>query len=159
MAQFYEVKADLTVEECDRIALENAGRVFGTGYSYAMPRGGDINAEYSSKVINTQGMGNHGTIILVGKTRRARRLLYKGRVRWLVENGVSKRIAKTAAVMHRGMELEVAKLADVIYPIVAAGFKYRGNSHSDFDKWCGFSAGLSYPRKMAAIAIAEKAAG
>ena len=160
MSKFYEVTAGkLTVAECDRIALENAGRVASVGYSFAIPRGGDINEEYAAKVINTRGMGNHGTIVLVGKTKRARRLLYKGRVRWLVKNGISECVAKAAAVMHRGMELDVAKLADKIYPIVAAGSEYLGNSHSDFDEWCGFSSGLSYPRKMAALAIAEKAAG
>jgi len=158
MSKFYEVTTRLTVEECDRIALENAGRVFSTGFSYALPRGGDVNEEYSSRVINTRGMGNHGTIVLIGKTPRARRLLWEGRVRWLMRQGVSQRVAEAAASMRYGMEVEVAKLADAILPIVEAGFKYKGESNREFNDWCGFDPHLSYPRKMAALAIAEKAA-
>ena len=159
MADFYDISASgLSIEECDRIALEDAGCVRSTAYSYARPRGGDVNEEYSSKVINTQGMGNHGTIILVGKTPRARKLLRQGKINWLVQHGISQKIAKVAVSMQYGMELGVAELAEDILPLIERGFSYKGNSHYKFDKWCGFESDLTYPRKMAALAIAKRAA-
>ena len=155
--QYYEKNfKGLSVKECDKIALERAGAIYSTGYGYALPRGGEINEEYESKVIGTKGMGNYGTIILVGKTPRARRLLKEGKIRKLMSYGIRETVAKAAVSMPYGMEKDVVRLADDILELVR-DVPYKGNSHDDFDRWCGFSASLSYPRKIAALAIAEAA--
>ena len=155
--QYYEKSFEgLSIKECDKIALEMAGAIYSTGYGFSLPRGGEINEEYSSKVINSRGMGNHGTIILVGKTPRARRLLRKGKIKKIMSWGIREAVAKVAVSMPYGMEEDVVRLADDILELVRE-VPYKGNSHKEFDKWCGFSAPLSYPRKEAALAIAEAA--
>ena len=71
MSQFYEVDAnffDTTTEELNRVALERGGVLKSIGYGYAV-RGKSILAPrpdgWSAKWINTRGMGNHGTLVLV----------------------------------------------------------------------------------------------
>lgn len=156
---FYEINAgNLTIEECDKIALEDGGVVKSTGYSYAIPKGGDINEEYSSKVTNTRGMGNHGKIILVGKTPRSRRMIRLGKIKILEDQGISRRVASMCVVCYYGMEIGVAKLAQELcdkWSYLPKRDWFRG--HNDFDDWCNPSdCNLTFPRKQAAFAIAEK---
>lgn len=160
MSDFYDVTASgMSVAECDEIALNNAGRVTSRGFGYGCPRGGDVNTEYESKVINTQGMGNHGTIILVGKTPRARELLRQGKIRALVAEGVREKVARVAIHEKYGMEVDVAKLADDLVEICQKS-RFRGDSHRKFQEWSGIDDyGLSFPRVCAALRIAEKVAG
>jgi hypothetical protein len=168
MTKPYDVKATgLSVAECDKIALEQGGIVNSFGYGFAMPKGGDINEEYSSKVTNKQGMGNHGYIILVGKTPRAKKLLFEGKVKILTERGVSRRVAEKAVVSGHGMEKGVAELAEHLLPLVYR-FDYRGGGYHAFVEWAEGvlppemvenGIGLSYPRIMSALEIAYKVVG
>lgn len=168
MVKPYTVSAHgLSIAACDAIALEKGGIVKSFGGTFAMPEGGDINKDYSSRVTNKQGMGNHGYIILVGKTPRARSLLFKGKVKILTERGVSPRVAKKAVVSGRGMEVGVAELAEHLLPLVAH-FDYRGGGYHDFVEWAEGvlppemvenGIGLSYPRILSALAIAYKVVG
>ena len=147
----------LSIAECDEIALNSAGVVDSMGYGWDRPLGGDVNEEYSSKVVNTQGMGNHGEIVLVGKSPRARALLRRGKAAALIAVGIRPFVAAACVSQRYGMEVEVAKMADDLVELVAISDFY-GNSHKEFKIWCGITEyTLSFPRVCAAIAIAAKA--
>ena len=160
MAEFgvFDVK-HLTVTECDEIALNNGGKASTTfGYGYELPRGGNINEEYSSVVVNTRGMGNHGFIVLVGRTPRARALLRQGKIALLMEQGIRRSVAAACVTERSGMEIEVARMADDLLEICMAS-EFRGHGHAQFQAWSGMTEyNLSYPRVAAAVTIAAKAA-
>jgi hypothetical protein len=88
---FYDVDADLSavpVEELDRIAIENGGVVRSIGYGYAC-RGQVVpSEEWSGRWINRQGMGNHGTLILIPRTTRSRAVWRKGQIRYYEGFGI-----------------------------------------------------------------------
>lgn len=71
----------MSAEQLDGIALNYAGVVGGYGYGYSLPRNAsNLAGGWATKVVNKQGMGNHGKIILVGTDRRTKHLLFKGQV-------------------------------------------------------------------------------
>lgn len=166
MAEFYEVRGfgpETATAELDRCAVEEAGVLWSGGYGYALPVATSTITqapEWGTRVVNRQGMGNHGKIVLVGKTPRARALLREGKTRRLVAEGVPEPVARVACSCHYGMEPAVATLAGLLIPAVEARGVFEGNSHRAFAFWAG-SAGdgaepLSFPRKLAAAQIAAK---
>jgi hypothetical protein len=162
----YHTGADLSITECDHIAIEKAGVIDQFGFGYDCPRGADINEEYSSCVINKQGMGNHGFLILRGRTPRARAALREGKAQQLVGFGVSLIVARKCAIMKYGMEPEVADLADALYGAFLSGLpatvSIGTRSHEEFDRVFGgvvdIPPGMSFSRKEAALRIARAAA-
>ena len=87
MAKSYDVigfSSDTTAEKFDRIAVENAfsGRA-GTATAALVQQKGP-QARWGTRVINRQGMGNHGSIVLVGLTPRTRALVRQGKTHRLV---------------------------------------------------------------------------
>lgn len=144
-------------QELDRIALECAGLVatYGFGFSCPVATPQIPGTEYGTKVVNKQGMGNHGSIILVGLTPRTRALIREGKALSLYKQGVSWEVARVSAVSLYGMEPAVALLAEECLTSVEVHGPYEGSGHRDFDNWLGFDVvGLSYPRKASAAAIA-----
>lgn len=167
MAQFRDVTGvgSSTAEELDRIAVENAGRLTSMGYGFSCPKPTKQipgAPEWGTRVINTRGMGNHGTIVLVGLTPRTKALLRQGKIKSLVDQGVPERVARVAASMRYGMEVEVANLATECLEAVKQRGIFRGNSHREFNQWVGQAIAdqyaLSFWRKCAAAEIAEKVA-
>ena len=156
MAEFNTVTCNyLTVAECDEIA-KVGGRIASFGFSYNCPKGGIINQEYEGVVVNTQGMGNHGSLVLRGRTLRASCLLREGKIKLLTDNGVRRKTATIAVSMHRGMEKGVASLADQLVEICKVS-KFSGHSRAQFTEWSGgIETTLSFPRIISAIEIAEK---
>lgn len=163
MAQFSDVvgfSSDTTTEELDRIAVENAGVLWAGGYGYSCPKSTEVipqAPEWGTRVINRQGMGNHGRIVLVGLTPRTRALMRQGKTRHLVEAGIPEEVATVAVSMQYGMETEVVMLAAEAVEAVKARGPFRGDSHRRFDAWLGREsdhAALSFPRKSAAAEIA-----
>jgi hypothetical protein len=72
MSRFYKIDggfSSATTEELNRIALECGGHLVSIGYGYAT-RGKIENRVdgWSAKWINRGGMGNHGSLVLVGTT-------------------------------------------------------------------------------------------
>jgi len=158
MKQFYNFNGvdGLSIEDIEAIASKG-GRVTSTGYSFSCPVAVAIipqAPEWGTRVINTQGMGNCGTIVLVGRTPRARAILEGGKVAWLRGHGVSGPVAMAAVKAQYGMEPDVALFACAL---VSVRGEYRGNSHREFDAWSGMPSGLSYRRKEAALAISNAA--
>lgn len=157
MSSFTDVKIEnLSVKECDTIALNGGRLTHCYGYGYSRPRGSDLNLEYATKVVNKKGMGNHGFIILVGKTLRARKLIRIGKINLLLELGVRYCIAEAAIQVPRGMESDVVKLADDLLEL-CSHCRFDGKSHFSFEKWAGYSANMTFPRIVSAIRVAERA--
>lgn len=162
MGNFHDVYANhLTVAECDKIAIYRGGIYYATGYGYGCPKGGPVNEEYRSIVVNTQGMGNHGKIVLKGLTPRARALLREGKIMQHTRQGVPWRTARVSIHYRYGMEVPVCMLADaMVETFRVRGEAPRVDSHYALDDWLGWQADpLTFPRKNAAIAIAAAVAG
>lgn len=163
MGNFHDVcfTDSLSVAECDEIALKKAGLLSdGFGYGYACPKGGRVNEEYESFVTNTQGMGNHGSIILRGLTPRARALIREGKVLFLTRKGIPWVVARVAPSLQYGMEIAVCELAADLLETVKRAGPFVGNSHYAFERWAGSWTGnlkMSFPRKWAAAEIAKTA--
>jgi hypothetical protein len=162
--RFYDASGTrgMTTEELDRVALESAGWLYSTGYGYACPVSNEVipgAPEWGTRVVNTQGMGNYGDIILVGRTLRTRELLREGKKRFLVRHGVPEDVAEVARSMQYGMEIEVASLAaEIIWAVQHRG-PFQGRYHRAFNAWCDLeSCKLSFPRKLAAANIAAAVA-
>lgn len=160
MGDFYDVLPELSVEECNRIALDG-GVISSHGYGYACPKGGVLNSEYRCLVVNKQGMGNHGSIVLRGRTPLAREYIREGKIRSLGAAGVHRRVAERCAAMHRGMEIEVALLAQdicsVLHFVPADACLLDVRSHRRFGEIFEDLIdipGLSMPRKESALKIA-----
>jgi hypothetical protein len=155
MGSFTKVYCKLSIDECDKIA-KMGGVVRTFGFSYEIPVAGDINEEYSTVLVGKRGMGNHGSLVLRGKTLRASLLIREGKIKLLTDNGVRRKTAMVAVSMHRGMEEGVAVLADQLVELCQAS-KFTGHSHAQFQQWSGgLETTLSMPRIFSAIAIAEK---
>lgn len=162
---FYDVLGFLpstTSEELDQIALERAGVLWtgrgGYGCPKPTPRIPQA-PEWGTKVIARQGMGNCGHIVLVGNTNRTKQLLRRGKIRSLVNKGITAEVAAVAVSMPYGMEIEVAKLATELIETVKIRGQFQGDSHRDFARWAKNNqtgAALSFPRKRAAAEIAAK---
>jgi hypothetical protein len=162
MGQFYDVEfTGLSITECDKIAVNDAGVISSNfGYGYACPKGGTINDEYDSVVVNKQGMGNHGRIVLRGRTPRARSLIREGKVLNLTRQGIPWVVARVAPSCQYGMETDVAQLAADLLETVKVCGPFRGDSHYAFEQWAGSWTGnleMSFPRKAAAAEIAKAA--
>lgn len=163
MGQFHDVSYEgaLSIEECDRIAINEAGVISANfGYGYACPKGGKINAEYDSVVVNKQGMGNHGCIILRGLNPRSRALIREGKVLTLTRREVPWIVARVAPSCQYGMEIPVCMLAADLLDVVRHIGPFHGDSHRSFERWAGSWTGnidMSFPRKFAAAHIAETA--
>jgi hypothetical protein len=158
----------LTDSDLDRIAVEKAGKLLFVD-QYDLPVMTDtipFAPEWGTKVVNRQGVGNHGFIVLVGKTPRTRALLRQGKTSLLVKEGVPEQVARVAVSMQYGMEVRVAKLAAQLVEVVRKHGPFQGNSHWSFDQWIGDRTivglgedelyELSFPRKSAAAVIAAE---
>lgn len=120
MSDFYDTDggfSDATQEELDDIALHNGGIMGSTGFGYAKPKSTTIpNHGYITRVINTQGMGNHGSIVLIGVTPRTRELLRQGEIAlnmrtFNIDYVVSEALTVAAVMTKYGHEYGVLKLA------------------------------------------------
>ncbi len=155
---YYNATYNLSIEECDKIALLEGGKLGERGYTYECnPKCGPINNEWGVSTIGTRGMGNYGTDVLRPLTPRARAIAREGRIRALVSAGVRRRTAEVAAIRKYGME--VAGLADDLVEIAALGVDI-GPSRRSFERATGIDTGpWSIPRVWAAWAIACEVAG
>jgi hypothetical protein len=161
MSQFWTPKYSgrWTPEELDAVALQG-DPIDGMGGGYkCRPEFGAIESEhYAVRTINTQGMGNHGSVILVGKTPHGRRMVRRGKIARLTREGCPASIAEVAVSMRYGMEDKVWKLAADLVPMARRGVTLRCTSHRHFEAVTGISDhGCSFPRVQAAVAIAERA--
>ena len=163
MSQFREpnYNGTMTVTECDRIALENAGDLSrGRGYGCECnPRGENatINAEWGVRTLGTKGMGNYGHDALCPLTPRARAIAREGRIRALVADGIRRATAEIAACRQYGME--VAKLADDLVEMAGSRMDI-GPSRRSFERATRIDTGTwSMPRVWAAWGIAREVAG
>lgn len=148
-------------EELDALALKGEPiDVMGYGYK-CLPEGDALESEhYGVHTINTQGMGNHGSVILVGKTPHGRRMVRRGKIARLTREGCPSDIAEAAVSMRYGMEERVWKLAERLLPIACAGVSLRCTGHRHFEYVTDIcDHGCSFPRVGAAVAIAERVAG
>ena len=147
MSQFYEVDAnffDTTTEELNRVALERGGVLKSIGYGYAV-RGKSILAPrpdgWSAKWINTRGMGNHGTLVLVGTTPLTRAIRREGTVREWMCAGLTREQAERlyftpVSYRHELVETLSRVLADKW--MTRAFLSHPGNygSGSGRTEWC-----------------------
>lgn len=163
MSQFWSPNytGRYTPEELDAIAIKG-DPIDSMGYGYkCRPKGDALESEhYGVRTINTQGMGNHGSVVLVGKTPHGRRMVRRGKIARLTREGCPEDIAAAAVSMSYGMEEKVWKLASVLLPLARMGVSLRCTGHRHFEAVTGIrDHGCSFPRVEAAVAIAERVAG
>lgn len=162
MSQFWSpTYTGYTPEELDALAIQG-DPIDSMGYDYkCRPKDGALESEhYGVRTINTQGMGNHGSVILVGKTAHGRRLVRMGKIARLTREGCPADIAEAAVSMPYGMEERVWKLAEDLLPLAQRGISLCVRGHHHFEAVTGIrDHGCSFPRVEAAIAIAERVAG
>ena len=150
-----------TPEELDALALKGEP-IDGMGYGYkCRPEGDALESEhYGVITIDTRGMGNHGEVVLVGKTPHGRRMVRRGKIARLTRQGCPADIAEVAVSMPRGMEERVWRLAEELLPMARMGVSLRCTGHHHFEEVTGLrDHGCSFPRIMSAVAIAERVAG
>lgn len=150
-----------TSEELDTLALKGEP-IDGMGYGYkCRPDGDALESEhYCVRTINTQGMGNHGSVVLIGKTPHGRKMVRRGKIARLMAEGCSERVARAAVCTKYGMEGPVWALAEEILPMVERGMVLRSTGHRDFQETTGISDyKCSFPRVCAAVEIAERVCG
>ena len=94
MGNFYNTTfaiESMSVEQLDRIAVEQAGNCGGIGYGYACAgEVGKLAGGWSAMWTNRQGMGNHGDLILVPTDKRTRALAREGKVRAFMSAGLTR---------------------------------------------------------------------
>lgn len=119
MSNFYETDkgvSGMTAQELDRIALDRAGVVGSIGYGYAVPgEVGELPGGWTARWVNTQGMGNYGTLVLVPVTDRARAIAREGKIRAFERAGLSRSQAVRLYRARARYKFElVGLLADVL---------------------------------------------
>lgn len=164
--EYYDVfgfSPNTTADELDRIAVEKAGVLWSGRGGYGCPKATakiPQAPEWGTKVIARQGMGNCGSIVLIGLTPRTQKLLRQGKTQRLTKDGVPQDVAEVAISMPYGMETDVALLATELVETVKTSGPFQGDSHRQFASWLGGNnqtgAALSFPRKVAAAEIAAK---
>lgn len=82
--------SQMSVEDIDKIATEKGGVVGRIGYGFSLPGIIQPNHDWTAKWINSQGMGNHGTLILVPLSERTRGLRNGGIIGKWVASGLTK---------------------------------------------------------------------
>lgn len=107
--EFYDYDfgiSNLSRDELDAIAREKAGVVGEIGYGYRLA--GELPErvyDYSPRWIATKGMGNHGTLILTPRSRRAAEQLRIGRVEALKRvHGIGHDLAVRIERARRGVK-------------------------------------------------------
>jgi hypothetical protein len=157
MSAFYEPEYKYTSTELDQLALSGEP-IDRLGYTFRCRPGAEAltSAHYGIRTINTRGMGNHGDVILVGKTPYGRRLVRMGKLARLKREGCDPAIADVAISMPYGMEPNVWRLATELLRIASYGVDITHfEGHRDFTSRTGIEQhGCSFPRIQAAAAIA-----
>lgn len=167
---FYQNKYNFLTEE---ILLEWAEKnecvIRSRGYDYecnphcdALWVGEKISEDYAVKTINTRGMGNCGTDVIVGKSFHGKKRIGEIKTRILENYGIDKEIAKVAPFMPYGMELQVVKLAEDLLPILKLfrGRREFPKTPKEFYRLTNINFRtymISFPRTQAAWNIAYKA--
>ena len=164
MGTYYDTDlgaAALSQTELDEIALAG-GRVGSVGFGYACT--GTLPAErfgYGFRWINTRGMGNHGSLVLVPRSQRAAEYLRQGRVRQLMaDHSLGYQQADTLYSACRGVkygqEAEVLAYAVETRDCRQAWAHFPGEGRGVrrwLSEWDMPSSALSVPRLSAVAEI------
>jgi hypothetical protein len=163
MGDFYECDrgySDMTQAQLDACALEG-GVVGGIGYGYATRGETPDRHGYGAVWVNSQGMGNHGTLVLVAKSRRAAEFLRTGRLNALVRDfGITRALAARIDDARKGVQYGREHL--VVATVLAnphvewSSFPGVGNGAARWAERWGIDGWLSCPRLEAAATIAAK---
>lgn len=157
MSNFYEVDlgaSEATQKDLDEIALFHGGRLGTIGYGYRIR--GPLPKErhgYGFLWINTQGMGNHGTVVLTPRSDRAREMLRAGRVLELEkEYNIPHKLALRLEAAQRGVPYsrESRVIKCVLANINSPGWDcYPGSGNGVWrwvNAWCIDPCGCTAPR-------------
>lgn len=137
----------MSVKECDEYALACKPLLsLGGGYIHTHGRV-IINDDYEAGAVGTGGVGNHGCMVLYGRTPRARQIIREGKILKLTRGGFPWVLARRAVRVRFGMEPEVIRCAEVLH---LKGKKTRDRSILEYE--CGHP-GLSWPRWEAVLKI------
>lgn len=119
MNNFYETDKGLskmTAQELDAIALERGGVVGSIGFGYATcGEVGELPGGWTARWIDTRGMGNYGTLVLVPLTARARAVAREGKVRAFMHAGLSRTQAER---LHRAKARYKHELVGILADIL-----------------------------------------
>ena len=168
MGQFYETTCGydgMTVDELDRVALEKGGVLGGIGYGYATLGNIEPKGDWSAQWVNRQGMGNHGTLVLVPLSPRTRALRRRGIIQKWMEAGLTKEQAEKLYHLRVSYKFELVKtLVEVLTDEGQrrAYLAHPGNfgPGSGRREWCErwdvvLTTKLSAPREVALVEMVK----
>jgi hypothetical protein len=155
------LRSSLSREDCDRIALERAGRIGPGDHEHCRAQ---LPGGWEMRCIATGGT-REGVMVLVATNKRTRSLLFRGRVAHFRACGLSPRDATYLARMRARYKFELAKiLANVLedpaqvrafrsHPEATGEPDRHGQARKEWhDRWKGCLSsdvlGLSCPREL-----------
>ena len=164
MGTYYDTDlgvSTLSKSELDQIAL-NGGHVGSVGYGYACT--GTLPAErfgYGFRWVNTQGMGNHGALVLVPRSAHAAEYLRQGKVgQFMADLGLGYQQADALYSATRGvkygLEPEVLTYAVQTREYNVAWAHFPGEGHGVrrwLAEWSMPETALTVPRLAAVAAV------
>jgi len=180
MGQFYEVDggfSSATTEELNRIALQRGGHLVSISYGYATRGKVEPRVDgWSAKWINRCGMGNRGSLVLVGTTPLTRAIRREGTVREWMRAGLTREQAERlyfTPVSYRHELIDTLRRVLADRWMTRAFLSHPGNygSGSGRTEWCrawaevnGYGErkgelSLSAPREAALAQMVKAVAG
>jgi hypothetical protein len=157
MSQFWSpTYHHLTDADLDWFAINNKPIDSYGGTYKCHPKADALRSEhYTLRIVGTKGLGNSGIVYLAGKSPHGRRMVREGKIRSLMAEGCPREVAEFAIRCKWGME--VWKLAVDLVPLLKHGIELRAiHSNAEFERVTGIKTIFSFPRKSAAIELAEK---
>ena len=131
-----------TTDELNHIALERGGRIWSIAYGYATRGRIEPRADgWSARWINTRGMGNHGTLVLVGTTPLTRAIRREGMIREWITAGLTREQAERlyfsqCQYKHELVEQLVRVLKDPLLTQAFMSHPARYGQGSGRTEWC-----------------------
>ena len=148
----------MTTEQIDRIAFEKGGVIGEIGYGYSTRNENlPVIGDWTAKWINTQGMGNYGTLVLVPLSSRARSVKREGIVKGWIGLGLRRKDAEILYHKNIQFKFELIPLLTLVLSSSSARSAYLahpgaygpGSGRSEWqERWAPcLESTLSAPRE------------
>ena len=163
MTNFTDFTLNMSVEEIDRNVLQTGGYLASIAQGYTLRSEVPDVGDWSFKWINTQGCGNHGTLIAIPRSKRTADIIRKGKVNRVKELCGDQDFAELYTTLSKGVQYSLeAKVIVVVYKhhLQLAGL--NPNSWREAEASLGEEVinkikerGLSFWRLQAAIIMSD----
>lgn len=116
MTNFTDFTLNYGVDEIDRRVLETGGYLTSISQGYTLRSEVPNVGDWSFKWINTQGCGNHGTLIAIPKSKRTADIVRKGRINAIHKLCGDQDFAELYTDLSKGVQYSLeAKVTVVVY--------------------------------------------